>query len=384
MKTLNTFLLMILMAASATAAVPRVFNYQGYVEELDGTALDGSYNLVFRIYEVDSGVDPALWTESHPAVIVTDGIFSVLLGSLVDLPPAVLEESELWIGVTVGADTEIAPRLQVTSTPWAYRAAIADSSAVTGAGGGDGGTVINVATGAGLTGGPITTSGTISVANGGITNGMLAIGSVYGSTIANGTITGTDIANDSIFAADIATNAVGADEIAANAVGTSEIQNGSIIDSDIMDEPGIASVADTGTPVLTSSNINVTARTISYPATGYVVATATCYGYTNHSNGTSSHINLSLSQTSQVHHSGNDVQFAQSSAAPSGVYRTPMTTTEVFSVGGSGSLTIYLIANASSGANCSVFSTNLVLMYFPTSYGSVTKAEENDHKDLGK
>jgi hypothetical protein len=198
MKVLSICLLMIVMAALATAAVPRVFNYQGYVSDLDGTALDGDFDLIFRIYDVDAGADPALWTETHPAVSVSEGVFSVLLGSLVELPPAVLEESELWIGVTVGTDTEIAPRLQVTSTPWAYRAAIADSSAVTGAGGGDGGTVINVATGAGLTGGPITTSGTISIANGGITNSMLGDAVVTGAKIANGSITGADIATNSI------------------------------------------------------------------------------------------------------------------------------------------------------------------------------------------
>ncbi len=58
----------------------------------------------------------------------------------------------------------------------------------------------------------------------------------------------------------------------------------------------------------------------------------------------------------------NDVLFFESSAAPSGTYRSPMTTSEVFPVTGSGTTTIYLVADADSGANTGVFSTNLIVM----------------------
>jgi hypothetical protein len=51
-----------------------------------------------------------------------------------------------------------------------------------------GGTVTNVATGAGLTGGPITTTGTISIATGGVTSAM----------IADGTVTSADVNANSI------------------------------------------------------------------------------------------------------------------------------------------------------------------------------------------
>jgi YVTN family beta-propeller protein len=55
------------------------------------------------------------------------------------------------------------------------------------------GTVTNIATGAGLTGGPITSTGTISVANGGITNTMLASGSVTSTDIAAGSIVDANV-----------------------------------------------------------------------------------------------------------------------------------------------------------------------------------------------
>jgi len=76
-----------------------------------------------------------------------------------------------------------------------------------------GGTVTQVNTGAGLTGGPITTTGSISVANNGITNTMLANDAVGSSNV---------IAN-SLTAADLATDSVGGSEI----VGTSKLIFGS-------------------------------------------------------------------------------------------------------------------------------------------------------------
>lgn len=56
-----------------------------------------------------------------------------------------------------------------------------------------GGTVTSVTAGSGLTGGSITTTGTISVANGGITDSMLAANSVDSSKIVDGSVTAAKI-----------------------------------------------------------------------------------------------------------------------------------------------------------------------------------------------
>lgn len=60
-------------------------------------------------------------------------------------------------------------------------------------GGGGTGTVTQVNTGTGLTGGPITATGTIAVANSGITNSLLADGAVDAVKIASGAITSAKI-----------------------------------------------------------------------------------------------------------------------------------------------------------------------------------------------
>ena len=80
------------------------------------------------------------------------------------------------------------------------------------------GTVTSVATGTGLTGGPITTSGTISVSDGGIDTLQLA----------DDAVTADKIAANAVDSSEIATDAVGSDEIAAGAVGASELSAGAI------------------------------------------------------------------------------------------------------------------------------------------------------------
>jgi len=83
-------------------------------------------------------------------------------------------------------------------------------------GGGGGGTVTQVNTGAGLTGGPITTTGTISVANDGITNEMLQNNSVTSSKIVDGTIASGDLANNSVTSAKIVDGTLLATDVGSN------------------------------------------------------------------------------------------------------------------------------------------------------------------------
>lgn len=93
--------------------------------------------------------------------------------------------------------------------------------------------VTSVGTGAGLTGGTITSTGTVSVATGGITSAM----------ILDGTITAADIGTDVITASEIAANAVTSSELAANSVTSAKIVDGTIVDADIS---GVAATKITG------------------------------------------------------------------------------------------------------------------------------------------
>jgi hypothetical protein len=126
--------LFILAASPCWAEIPHLINYQGMLAESDGTTpvQDGPYNLRFKIYGSLSG-DDSLWWEQHTNVDVTNGLFNVILGgtNYLDLP----FDIDYWLGITVGADPELSPRIRLTSVGYAYRALVADSAGVAGSGG---------------------------------------------------------------------------------------------------------------------------------------------------------------------------------------------------------------------------------------------------------
>lgn len=70
------------------------------------------------------------------------------------------------------------------------------------------GTVTIINTGAGLSGGPITVTGTIALADGGVTNVKLADGSVTTAKIADGTIATADISNGAVTGAKLSNTGV--------------------------------------------------------------------------------------------------------------------------------------------------------------------------------
>ncbi|RKZ31661.1 hypothetical protein DRQ36_01190 [bacterium] len=114
---------------SVFAAIPQLISYQGLLtDDVTGDPVpDGYYDITFRIYDSESG-GTALWTEAHVGisqVFVEDGLYKVMLGSLVplDLP----FDETYWLGVQVGIDPEMSPRYLLGASPYALRAAVADS-----------------------------------------------------------------------------------------------------------------------------------------------------------------------------------------------------------------------------------------------------------------
>jgi len=113
------------MPFAGHANVPQEINYQGYLTDLDGNPVpDDDYNISFAIYSALSG-GSSLWSESQ-TVTVTDGIYNVLLGQN-PFPPD-LFDGDLYLGITVEADTEMTPRQKITSTAFAMKAEKADDA----------------------------------------------------------------------------------------------------------------------------------------------------------------------------------------------------------------------------------------------------------------
>lgn len=115
-------------SSGAVADVPKLINYQGKLTDPHGRVIDGKVDITVRIYSGSLG-GIALFSESHPAVLVTGGIFHILLGSrtIGGVPSTVFAGKTRYLGVAVGADAEMTPRQQLTSAPYAYVAETAQA-----------------------------------------------------------------------------------------------------------------------------------------------------------------------------------------------------------------------------------------------------------------
>jgi hypothetical protein len=143
-------------------------NYQGYLVDTSGNPLNATVTMTFALYDIPEGGTP-LWTETYPDVVVTKGIFSVVLGSMVNFTAADIE-GERYLGVTVGTDEEMLPRHALTSTLSSIWAGVAES----------------------VTDGAV---GTENIAESAVTSGKVANDAVTTEKIADKAVTGAKIAD---------------------------------------------------------------------------------------------------------------------------------------------------------------------------------------------
>jgi len=117
----------VLLVSPAFAGVPRTINYQGYLTDAAGNPVGAaapvSVSMTFGIYNVSSG-GTALWTETQGSVTVRNGIYMVILGSIT--PANLSFDEQYYLGVKVGADTEMTPRRALSGTPYAMNADTVD------------------------------------------------------------------------------------------------------------------------------------------------------------------------------------------------------------------------------------------------------------------
>jgi len=114
------------------AAFNTQINYQGKLTDTSDSAVaDGDYNFIFRLCTTvgcTDGSDP-IYTETHETtdkITVTDGIFSVLLGSVTSIASVDFNQT-LWLEVQVGGTGSpsyetLTPRKKLGAVPAAFEA----------------------------------------------------------------------------------------------------------------------------------------------------------------------------------------------------------------------------------------------------------------------
>jgi hypothetical protein len=107
----------------ATAGIPRLISYGARLTNSSGSPVTDTVSMTFTVYRGATG-DTVLWTETHPAVAVINGLFSVMLGSVNFIPDTdtISVDSSDYLGVKIGGDPEISPRTHLVSVPYALRA----------------------------------------------------------------------------------------------------------------------------------------------------------------------------------------------------------------------------------------------------------------------
>jgi len=109
------------------SGVPTKISYQGRLTDSAGNPVNGVYPIQFAIY-TSSGGGTYVWEETQANVSVSDGYFTVLLGSLSPIPDSIFDTSTRYLGVKIASDPEQLPRTQMVTVPWSFRTATVDGA----------------------------------------------------------------------------------------------------------------------------------------------------------------------------------------------------------------------------------------------------------------
>lgn len=106
--------LLLLFAPLGLAQAPQVLDFQGKLAYANGTLMNGTTSLTFKIYNVQTG-GAALWTEAQ-SVNVQNGAFDAILGGTTSLSTVQMNQP-LFLELVVGAET-LSPRMNFTQAPY--------------------------------------------------------------------------------------------------------------------------------------------------------------------------------------------------------------------------------------------------------------------------
>lgn len=117
----------LLVPGAGAQEVPTTMNYQGRLTDNTATpaAVDAVLPMTFSIWDSAVG-GTSLWSEAwdapQPQVVVSDGLFDVVLGTHVPIAPSVFASGTArWLQVTIDGEV-LAPRQRLSSVGWAFHA----------------------------------------------------------------------------------------------------------------------------------------------------------------------------------------------------------------------------------------------------------------------
>ena len=386
--TLAVVLIACLMLPIGVAAdVPATMNYQGRLTNSSGDPVnDRTYTVRFRIYNDDDKGD-ILWDETQ-SVVSSDGFIDVMLGVVTPLDPDIFGEADRWLGITVGTDSEMSPRIKLASNPYAFAAHQADSlttdpylnesgDVLTGdlnfQSSGTNSGAIDLGSGA----------ADLKLADGGSIKAYI-YGSSYGTIFLNdasGTRTATLNATDDQGGILQLESNSGTLTIALNGGETGDLSavlpNDAINSDEIFNEPGIAASNNLDVVHLTPNSTMEDLETVSIniPDAGYIVVQAQCFIVCWGTTGTNRGY-IQIDETpwgSEI--APHYVAFGFNGYASAGYSYLPVHITRTFYKSSADLYTFRIEARALEDndvfANTQTGNHTMTATYYPSSYGTV-------------
>ncbi len=138
MKKISSFsfaaavVMLLAVSARAADAVPSMINYQGRLTDDKNNPVTKTAGIKFEIFDNLQGTGSPLWSETHPAVQVVNGVFSAQLGSKGKaITQTVLSSNQGYLKVTVDGEP-LSPLQRLLSSPYAVQSSSAANSVMLG------------------------------------------------------------------------------------------------------------------------------------------------------------------------------------------------------------------------------------------------------------
>src|SRR3989338_9422917 len=124
MKNNSIYLILIAllpMLAIPASAVPNSLTLQGKLTNLAGASQQGTFNFTFRIY--DAAADGSqLWASINQSVATdANGVYDAVLHNI-----NMSFAEQYYLGIAVQGDNESTPRINLTSSPYSFRANVSE------------------------------------------------------------------------------------------------------------------------------------------------------------------------------------------------------------------------------------------------------------------
>lgn len=268
--TLLWLFLLLSISTSLSAGTRDGLFYQGLLFDPNGSPIEGTLPMTFRIYTSSTGGTP-LWEETQ-SIALSEGIFTAELGGTTTFPVALFDEETLYLGIQIAGESELSPRSALFSVPFAQQCEeaitakslannIVTSQSMTP------GAILSAHMAAGAVGsrelsstgvtagtytlatvtvdasGRITSaaSGVLAPSSGGTITGVIAgtgltgggLGGTVGLSVATGGIGNAQLADGSVTTTKLGAGAVGLNALGANSVDTTKIVDGTITGADV-------------------------------------------------------------------------------------------------------------------------------------------------------